>query len=102
MSEKATLRYAGTNEEVRLGDRVRIRRWLRRPIVGTVTYIPGVSRVHHELEGEGEREWAIQLDDGRIMSWLFLPERLQPKPGIELVARGDAGYRGLQPTTDLH
>ena len=47
--------YFGTQEEVRLADRVAIRRLLRKELQGTVTYIPGISPQHGDLEYELEQ-----------------------------------------------
>jgi hypothetical protein len=79
--------YHGTKEEVRLGDRVRIRRWLRRPLKGVVSYIPGLSPLHPEI---GSDEWAILLPDGSLRCTVYSPrERSTVRPHIEFVARGE-------------
>jgi hypothetical protein len=79
--------YHGTKEEVRLGDRVRLRRWIRRPLVGVVCYIPGLSPVHPEI---GADCWAIRLADESLSVTAYSPEQAQPRRHIELVARGEA------------
>jgi hypothetical protein len=52
------LSYHGTTIEVQLGDRVLVKRFLRRSLLGTVVYIPGVSPGHPDLEVEGIQQWA--------------------------------------------
>jgi hypothetical protein len=79
--------YHGTKEEVRLGDCVRLRRWIRRPLEGVVCYIPGLSPVHPEI---GSDQWAIRLSDGSLSVTVYSPREAQPRPHIELVARGES------------
>lgn len=94
--------YSGTTDEVRLGDRVRIHRLLRRDLMGTVCYIPGISPPHPDLEYDDVRQWAIRLDDGTVLAIGYSPEhRLgQPKRDLILVNRsGDS--RSLMPDEEL-
>lgn len=78
--------YHGSKEEVRLGDRVRLRRWFRRPLDGVVCYIPGLSPVHPEI---GSDQWAIRVADGSLRVTVYSPREAQPRQHIELVARGE-------------
>lgn len=82
------LYYWRTSDEVRLGDRVRMTRWLRKPVLGTVCYIPGISPKHAELEDSAIKQWAIRSDDGAVFPILYDPERFQPPKRIQLVERG--------------
>lgn len=97
--------YFGTNEEVRLGDRVRIRRWIRKDLEGVVCYIPGVSPKHPELNSKDMPQWAIRIADGSLLLIGYAPDhRLgQPDRSVILVARGSAGGgdRGVLPTEKL-
>jgi hypothetical protein len=88
--------YHGTQDEVRLGDHVRIRRWLRRPLEGVVCYIPGLSPLHRELP----REWAIQLPDGSLRVMVYSPDEAQPRRKFELIER-DAAFEPLRPNVVL-
>jgi hypothetical protein len=85
--ESSRLFYHGTSDEVCLGDRVRLRRWIRRPLEGVVCYIPGLSPIHREI---GADQWAIRLADGSLSVTVYSPTQAQPRPHIELVARGAA------------
>lgn len=100
--EGSGLYYHGTTEEVRLGDRVRIKRLLRRGLVGTVCYIPGQSPVHKDLEYEDVRQWAIRLDDGTVLAMAYSPQhRLgQPKRDLVLVERSISS-QVLSPSEEL-
>lgn len=95
--------YHGTDVEVQLGDRVEVIRGLlfRRRVGGSVVYLPGVSERHPEMEDETSSDWAIRLDDGTVMSWIYLPEELQPSKRIHFVHRRDAYSKPLKPTDEL-
>jgi hypothetical protein len=96
------LYYYGTDIDVRLGDRIVFRR-LCGPIDGTVSYIPGVSPRHAELESDftAQKDWTITLADGGILAWLYAPEHGQPSRQIMFVERGLPDYRGIQPSDVL-
>jgi hypothetical protein len=82
--------YSGTKDEVQLGDRVMIKRWLRKPLLGRVCYIPGISPKHRELEYEDVRRWAIRLDDDRLQVMGYFPQYPISR-SCELIARGQGG-----------
>lgn len=84
------LYYFGTREEVRLGDRVRIKRWLLKDLEGVVCYIPGSGPRHPDLDvpEEGFRHWAILRDDGIVLQVIYAPEQVQPRKNIVLLSRG--------------
>ena len=92
--------YHGTRDPVRLGDRVRVRRFLRRAEDGVVCYIPGTSPLHRELEYGGMRHWAIQRPDGSLLVMGYAPHQCGPRRGIELVSRG-AALESLDPGQQL-
>ena len=79
--------YFGTQEEVRLADRVAIRRVLRKEQHGTVTYIPGISPIRGELEYEDVRQWAITCENGSTYAILYDPDNFQPPKKIRLIGR---------------
>ena len=89
--------YTGTSDEVRLGDKVRIKRWLRRDLEGTVCYIPGLSPPHTELEYDDVRQWAIKLADGTVLAMCYDPDHRLGQPGkdLSLVERSDTP--GIEP-----
>lgn len=90
---RSHLFYYGSNDEVELGDRVRIRRWFRADLTGVVCYIPGISPVHEELEYSGVKQWAIRCDDGTVRPMGYAPESPygQPSKNIALLGRGSGG-----------
>lgn len=93
MSERevsSRLFYHGTNEEVRLGDRIRIRRFLFLVVEGVVCYIPGASPKHPDMEYDDYQFWAIQLKDGQIRQILYSPDELQPGRETRLLSRGES------------
>lgn len=89
-----TLWYYDSGEEVRLGDRVEVRGWLGRKYTGCVSYIPGQSEPHPDLEYDDVRQWAITADDGTVYPILYDPENFQPPKKIKLVGR-DFGRRTM-------
>jgi hypothetical protein len=90
MTPNSGLYYYGTGEDVRLGDRVRIRRWIRSDLFGVVCYIPGISSRHPALEYEDVAKWAIRLDDGTVfaMGYDTVNKFGQPKKNLVLLSRG--------------
>ena len=96
-----TLRYYGTQEEMRLGDVIRIRRWFHRDRHAVVCYLPGVSPMHPELEFGDIKLWAYRTAVGTIESLPYLPVQSPCAPKhITLVERGRT--KGLSPTEPLH
>lgn len=96
--QSSNLRYFGSGVEVRLGDRVRVRRsWFRRGFNAIVCYVPGLSEFHPDFEDRpgkdpyGIKQWALRADDGTIYSMIYWPERHQPMKRIEFVSRGVGG-----------
>jgi hypothetical protein len=92
------LRYFGTNDEVCLGDRVEVRGWFRK-FRGHVSYIPGISPKHRELEYEDVKKWAITSDGGTVYAMGFDPDHFQPPKAIRLLGRTEG--LGLLPTDKL-
>ena len=88
-----------TGEEVRLGDRIRIKRMIRRDQEGVVCYLPGISPRHPELEYEYVQQWAIKLDDGTVLAFGYNPKKFQPKKHIILLGRTQA--MGIGPDEKL-
>jgi hypothetical protein len=90
---RSRLYYYGTQDEVQVGDRVMIKRWFRRDLYGTVSYIPGISPAHPELEYENVKNWAITLDDGTVLAGGYDPQDPygQPRKNLVLINRGDGG-----------
>jgi hypothetical protein len=72
---------------MQLGDRIRIRRFLRPAITATIDYLSGESAAHPEFEAEGLIAFAIRSPSNRYIAWMRLPgQRLTRK--FELLSRG--------------
>jgi hypothetical protein len=96
------LYYCGTETAVQIGDLVEVKRgWFGRYERGRVCYLPGISKPHPEMERDGTAYWAIELEDGTVVSWIYLPERIQPGRRIRFIARGSQPAPGLSPTDVL-
>lgn len=89
-SNSSGLRYYGTGDEVRLGDFVEVRGWLCLKYRGHVSYIPGISEIHPDLQFDDVRQWAITAENGNVYPILYDPEHFQPPKSIRLVRRGSA------------
>jgi hypothetical protein len=86
--QSSGLYYFGTREAVRLGDRIRVRRWFGRSYEAVVTYIPGLSKFRRSV---GEDQWLWERQDGVVWSGTYAPQQLQPRKDMELVARATSG-----------
>lgn len=95
------LYYHGTSIEVQLGDRVEMKRWLRKPLLGTVAYMPGVSLPHDEMEDDDLHRWAIRFEDGSLLSWMYVPDSLQPEKRLAFIERGEPHAKELRPDEEL-
>ena len=99
--EEEQLYYFDSRTEVQLGDLVRYKPICRTSIPGVVTYLPGVSLRHSRFERQGTRQWAIQLENGWILAWVFSPSERQPSRRITFVRRGTEPFRGIEPGDEL-
>ena len=72
----SVLRYSNTDDEVRVGDLIRVKRFLRSPIEAYVVYVPGQSQLHSELEYDGVKQWAYQTADGTVWASGFFPKEV--------------------------
>ena len=82
------LKYFGTNDEVRPGDRIEYTTLLfRRKKPGTVVWIPEQTALQLDAAGKQPEDWLIKLDDGTFTGWMYHPEELQPPKRLRLIAR---------------
>lgn len=95
------LKYNGTDVQIKLGDRIRYKHVFFGSSDGVVCYMPGESPVHKEFEYEGIKNWAIKLNSGRVISWIYLPEEVQASKRIKFMERGKESFQGLQPDDEL-
>ena len=70
--------YCSTKTEVRLGDRIRIRRRFRHFVDGTFCYVPGEGRPDTRMGNGPNEDWVIKTDDGKLLSESHLPGPLFP------------------------
>ena len=89
--------YFGTTDEMRLGDRVEIKLFLRSKQRGVVTYIPALSARELAAQKRDADEWIITADDGVSYGAIYSPEDHQPRSNVRLVSRGPADFVSLSP-----
>jgi hypothetical protein len=82
-SNHPPIRYFGSNEYVKLGDRVFIRYWLFFSGYGAVMYVPGVSPLKRELERDGLAWVRVKLDKGGLVDTVIIDGAL--KKGTRLI-----------------
>ena len=90
-----TVRYAATDQAVLPGDRVTYQStlffWKKRG--GVVTYVPGISQKHPEMEHDGLSWVGITGDDGTFRGTLVDPESGVLKRSVVFVSRGEGEGR---------
>ena len=97
---ESRLVYFGTSDDVRLGDRVRVRAFLFLKLEGVVCYIPGVSARHEDMEYAGLRCVGIQLQRGEVRKLHWARGETSLGKGVSLLVRGQP-YKPLDPDERL-
>ena len=94
---RAKLLYFGTDDEIRVGDRVEYRTFfLRRKVPGIVVHIPEKTARELDDEKKPPEDWLIKLDDGTYTGWMYFPEELPASSRLKLLSRG-AAYEPVTP-----
>lgn len=88
MAATDVLRYRGTEIEVRLGDHVTIRSFFGRTTSGIVSYLPGESTPHPQMESDDERQWAITLENGKSLILGYFPDEVFAPKRVRFLRRG--------------
>ncbi len=82
------LKYFGTDDDVRPGDRIEYTTLLfRRRKQGSVVWIPEKTALELDAAGKQPENWLIKLDDGTFTGWMYHPEEMQPVKRLRLVSR---------------
>ena len=102
MQKTSRLFYHGTSIEVHVGDRVKIQRWLRPPINGTVCYLPDISPYNKNIDEETLRAWAIKLDNGAILIKGYDPGNQYGQPNRSIVFLQRTEALSLDPHEEIH
>ena len=96
--------YPKSDMEIRLGDRISIRKMFRRR-TGTVVYIPGESEHHSDMEYGDVKLWAIQLDgdEGNILQIGYFPPNEVVPSSLKFIRRKEIGdpAKNLRPDEEL-
>ncbi|MCC1497714.1 hypothetical protein [Alcanivorax sp. 1008] len=84
------LSYPGTDIDIRLGDVVSYKPFLRKRVQGKVVYMPGESQKNSQFEYGDVSLWLIKLDDKRgslVQLGYFPPDEVVPK-SLKFISRG--------------
>ena len=84
------VRYFGGAPAIELGDRVRLRVFLRKR-TGSVNYVPGLSPAHEEMEHDFLYWIGIALDDGTFTGAIVDPDTGCTRKGVVFLERGSMG-----------
>lgn len=71
-----------TGEEVRLGDRVRLRRWIRSPLEGVVDFVHDPTKPAPP-KGDNDVGFSVRLNDQR--GWIWFGAKIHKR--LELMSR---------------
>ncbi len=88
VSQIGPVQYAVTGQDVRLGDRVRVRYWLIMRGAGTVVYVPGISKMKPEMERDGLTWVRVRMDGGFDLDTVVIDGKVQRS--VRLLGRADA------------
>ena len=96
----ASLHYREGGLPVHVGDKIIYRGLLPwRRWNGSVVYVPGQCPPHPELTDE---YWGIELVDGRLLVWPYMPAELPVTKRLSFVSRGIGDEsKGLPPDRPL-
>jgi len=83
--------YHGTDQEVRFGDEVLVRRLFRSARRGVVCHLHGGMSALPELEAAGARLWTVRDSDGEYHHFVYEPERPVAPRSVVLVSRAAEG-----------
>jgi hypothetical protein len=85
----------GTNP-VLPGDHVEVRFFLRRTS-GRITYVPGLSKRHAEMEFGGLTWVGINLERGWVIKEMVDPDSGRLKKGVKFLRRATDAVREIEP-----
>jgi hypothetical protein len=91
------VKYAETDTDVRVGDRVTYRRLLFGTTEGMMVYVPGVSALNGELEYDNIEHCVVRLKSGRHIAIANAVGDQQLSRRINFLARGDVGKDEIGP-----
>lgn len=92
--------YHDGKTAVLLGDHVEMRFFFRRT-QGRITYVPGLSKPHSEMEFGGLTWVGINLERGWVIKEVVDPESGKLKKGIKFLGRSTTPVRGIKPSDQI-
>lgn len=92
--------YYDGKAPVLLGDHVEVRFFFRRT-QGRITYVPGLSKPHSEMEFGGLTWVGINLERGWVIKEVVDPESGRLKKGVKFLGRSTTDVKGIEPGDKL-
>ena len=95
--------YKGTDIEVKLGDIIEYRKFFGFGPArsGFVSYMPGESKPHRELEYGDVSQWGLNIGGGNLIVIAYVPDELQPPRGLKFISRGNPEEETLKPDDEV-
>jgi len=86
-----------SRQELHLGDHIRVRRFLRSPLEGTIQYLTGESPRNDafEYENEGRVTFSVRGSGNAVVTWTWPPGTVLASR-FELLSRAQAQRSGEQ------
>ncbi len=92
---QSPITYSDRANVVQIGDRVRVRLFLILRRTGRISYLPGVSPLHREMEHDGIRNVGITFDKGGAGGFWFDPDTLMLSKAVMFLGRDNSPAPGL-------
>lgn len=101
--QRQAVRYSDGETPVLIGDRVEVRGLVLffRKKIGRVIYVPGISRLHPEMEHHGLTWVGVDFDDGTFTATYVDPKTHCLQNIVTFLGRGAADVRTLSPEDSL-
>jgi hypothetical protein len=95
MESSQSVTYCDGQTVVRLGDRVKVRLFLFLKRFGRVSYVPGVSPIHKEMEHDGIQLIGVNFEDGGSGGFWVDPTTLVVVKTVTFLGRDDSSVDEL-------
>ncbi len=86
-----SIKYYQSDIEVKEGDEITYKAWFfwSKPKKGRISYVPGISKPHSEMEHDGCMWVGVSGEDGTFRGVWVEPEVCEVKKTVSYVSRSD-------------